>query len=50
MWLSGTPENAAMRDFALNHLREQVEDPTTRMKLTPHHDFGCKRILVLDKW
>jgi cation diffusion facilitator CzcD-associated flavoprotein CzcO len=29
--------------ICLNHLKEQVEDPTVREKLTPHYGFGCKR-------
>lgn len=50
MWLSGTSENAQMRDLAVAHLTRQVHDPVTRQKLMPQHEFGCKRILVLDNW
>lgn len=50
MWLSGTKENAQMRDYALAHLEDKVKDPKTRQKLTPQHEFGCKRILILDDW
>ncbi|KAG9665052.1 FAD/NAD(P)-binding domain-containing protein, partial [Aureobasidium melanogenum] len=50
MWLSGTKENAQMRDIALAHLESKVKDPKTRQKLTPQHEFGCKRILILDDW
>jgi hypothetical protein len=35
---------------ALGHLHRQVKDPILRAKLTPHHEFGCKRPLVLDDY
>ena len=32
------------------HLHAQVKDPALREKLTPHFQFGCKRILVSDDY
>jgi cation diffusion facilitator CzcD-associated flavoprotein CzcO len=32
------------------HLQAQVKDPALREKLTPHFQFGCKRILVSDDY
>lgn len=37
------PGNKAAALLARAHLRAQVRDRTTRRKLTPHYDFGCKR-------
>lgn len=50
MWLSYTKEQAESSAYALSHLQNQVRDPIIREKLTPTHQFGCKRILVLDDW
>src|ERR1700761_2676482 len=50
MWLSGTPEQAQASAYAIHHLESTVKDPITREKLRPTHQFGCKRILVLDDW
>jgi cation diffusion facilitator CzcD-associated flavoprotein CzcO len=36
--------------LSLRHLRAQVADPELRRKLTPHFQFGCKRILVSDDY
>jgi cation diffusion facilitator CzcD-associated flavoprotein CzcO len=36
--------------LSLRHLRSQVKDPALREKLTPHFQFGCKRILVSDDY
>jgi cation diffusion facilitator CzcD-associated flavoprotein CzcO len=36
--------------MSLRHLHEQVKDPVLREKLTPHFQFGCKRILVSDDY
>ena len=36
--------------MSLGHLRRQVKDPALREKLTPHFQFGCKRILVSDDY
>jgi cation diffusion facilitator CzcD-associated flavoprotein CzcO len=47
---SGTPEQARATAAALGHLHRQVEDPILRAKLTPHHEFGCKRPLILDDY
>jgi len=49
-WLSGTQEQAQAQAYALAHLDRQIKDPVLREKLTPTHQFGCKRLLVLDDW
>jgi cation diffusion facilitator CzcD-associated flavoprotein CzcO len=36
--------------MSLAHLRAQVRDPELRRKLTPHFQFGCKRILISDDY
>ena len=36
--------------LSMAHLRKQVKDPELRKKLTPHFQFGCKRILVSDDY
>lgn len=36
--------------LSLAHLHAQVKDPVLREKLTPHFQFGCKRILVSDDY
>ncbi len=36
--------------LSMAHLRAQVKDPVLREKLTPHFQFGCKRILVSDDY
>jgi len=35
---------------SLRHLRASVSDPVLREKLTPHFQFGCKRILISDDY
>ncbi len=40
-WLRGLASKQA-RD----HLEAQVPDPELRAKLTPHYEFGCKRVLI----
>ena len=50
MWLSGTKEQAEASAYAIHHLESTVKDPIVREKLRPTHQFGCKRILVLDNW
>lgn len=47
---SGTPEQAMAAKVALAHLHRQVKDPVLIAKLTPNHEFGCKRPLVLDDY
>jgi cation diffusion facilitator CzcD-associated flavoprotein CzcO len=32
------------------HLREQVQDPDLRARLTPNYRIGCKRILISDEY
>jgi cation diffusion facilitator CzcD-associated flavoprotein CzcO len=36
--------------LSMAHLHAQVKDPILREKLTPHFQFGCKRILVSDEY
>jgi cation diffusion facilitator CzcD-associated flavoprotein CzcO len=36
--------------MAGKHLREQVEDPALRARLTPNYRIGCKRILISDEY
>ena len=36
--------------MSLRHLHAQVRDPELRRKLTPHFQFGCKRILISDDY
>jgi cation diffusion facilitator CzcD-associated flavoprotein CzcO len=36
--------------MSLRHLHAQVKDPVLREKLTPHFQFGCKRILISDDY
>lgn len=36
--------------LSLRHLHAQVRDPELRRKLTPHFQFGCKRILISDDY
>ena len=43
--LSALGEGISMR-----HLHAQVRDPELRRKLTPHFQFGCKRVLVSDDY
>ncbi len=44
--LSAIAEHASLR-----HLRASVQNPVLRQKLTPHFQFGCKRILISnDYW
>ena len=35
---------------SLKHLARSVSDPALREKLTPHFQFGCKRILISDDY
>ena len=43
--LSGIAEKGS-----LHHLRNSVSDAELRRKLTPHFQFGCKRILISDDY
>ncbi len=43
--LKRLPERASLR-----HLERCVADPALRAKLTPHFQFGCKRILISDDY
>lgn len=44
-WLKRLPEAAS-----LAHLQRCVADPELRRKLTPHFQFGCKRVLISDDY
>jgi cation diffusion facilitator CzcD-associated flavoprotein CzcO len=35
---------------SLRHLEQSVSDPELRRKLTPHFQFGCKRVLISDDY
>ncbi|MFC7303871.1 flavin-containing monooxygenase [Streptomyces monticola] len=35
-----------VRRMALRHLRQQIDDPRLRAKLTPDYPVGCKRIVI----
>jgi cation diffusion facilitator CzcD-associated flavoprotein CzcO len=35
---------------SLRHLARSVSDPQLRAKLTPHFQFGCKRVLISDDY
>jgi cation diffusion facilitator CzcD-associated flavoprotein CzcO len=42
---------SAIGEFgSMHHLRASVRDPELRAKLTPHFQFGCKRILISDDY
>jgi cation diffusion facilitator CzcD-associated flavoprotein CzcO len=43
--LKALPEKQSLR-----HLERSVSDPALREKLTPHFQFGCKRILISDDY
>jgi cation diffusion facilitator CzcD-associated flavoprotein CzcO len=36
--------------IARRHLERQVADPRLREQLTPDYRFGCKRIVISDRW
>jgi cation diffusion facilitator CzcD-associated flavoprotein CzcO len=36
--------------ISLRHLKDQIEDPALRKRLTPSYRMGCKRILPTDEW
>jgi cation diffusion facilitator CzcD-associated flavoprotein CzcO len=40
-WLRAQGEKEARK-----HLEAQVPDPELRAKVTPHYEFGCKRVLI----
>ena len=41
---------AVVQKLALKYIREQVEDPELREKVTPDYTIGCKRILISDDY
>jgi cation diffusion facilitator CzcD-associated flavoprotein CzcO len=50
IFVGGFHGNLRLRKFgakqARMHLERQIADPALRAALTPHYDFGCKRVLV----
>jgi cation diffusion facilitator CzcD-associated flavoprotein CzcO len=36
--------------ISLRHLKDQIENPGLRKRLTPNYRMGCKRILPTDEW
>ena len=40
----------AMENLGRRHIRDQVEDPELRRKLTPRYGFGCKRPSVSNRY
>jgi cation diffusion facilitator CzcD-associated flavoprotein CzcO len=47
---TGSLLNWMMKRLALRHLNLQVLDLALRSKLTPHFEFGCKRVLISDDY
>jgi cation diffusion facilitator CzcD-associated flavoprotein CzcO len=43
-------EGSLPERMARKHLREQVQDPALRARLTPNYRIGCKRILISDEY
>jgi len=50
VYLDNEKLSAMGERMSLAHLRAQVQDPALREKLTPHFQFGCKRILISDDY
>lgn len=46
----GTEAQEEGKHLALEHLYNSIQDEKLRKKLTPHYDFGCKRILRSDDY
>jgi cation diffusion facilitator CzcD-associated flavoprotein CzcO len=42
--------SAVAEKQSLRHLERSVSDPALRARLTPHFQFGCKRILISDDY
>ena len=49
-WYRGTKEQAFLQSVAIGHLERTIKDKALLEKLRPHHEFGCKRPLVLDDY
>ncbi|HEX3332981.1 MAG TPA: hypothetical protein VHS57_01480, partial [Acidimicrobiales bacterium] len=47
---NGTKRKEAVRKLALDHLARQVPDADLRLRLTPHFEPGCKRMLLSDDY
>lgn len=41
---------SALQTIGRTHLRRQVRNPELRRQLTPHFEFGCKRMLISNTW
>jgi len=50
VFLDSKPLSAIAEKGSMHHLRSSVRDPQLREKLTPHFQFGCKRILISDDY
>lgn len=50
IYLNAPRLSARGEALSLRHLRQQVQDPELREKLTPHFQFGCKRMLISDDY
>jgi cation diffusion facilitator CzcD-associated flavoprotein CzcO len=50
VFLDSKPLSAIAEKGSLHHLRKSVSNPELREKLTPHFQFGCKRILISDDY
>jgi cation diffusion facilitator CzcD-associated flavoprotein CzcO len=42
--------SAIAERMSLRHLHASVQNPALRAKLTPHFQFGCKRVLISDDY
>ena len=50
IFLDSKPLSSLAEKGSMRHLASQVSDPELREKLTPHFQFGCKRILISDDY
>ena len=51
VWPIFNPKIAKMGEYLVKKfIKYQVKDPELREKLTPDYTFGCKRILISNKW
>lgn len=50
IYLNAPRLSARGERMSLRHLHAQVKDPVLREKLTPHFQFGCKRMLISDDY
>ncbi len=50
IYLNAPRLSAQGAKLSTKHLHAQVKDPVLREKLTPHFQFGCKRMLISDDY